>query len=144
MKIRYVLTAAFLVSAFAAGVASDRASVESAGFTRKCYISPFNEAFSRASAVFSGEVISEEKIGDTRRFVFRVEKYWKGKDASKIEISVNENARYQAWFKEGGRYLIFANADSDGSLVVGRCSRSKDLEFAAEDLKKLGKGKIPR
>lgn len=144
MKIRHFLTAALVVSGFAAGLASNHRTADSAGFAGKCYIAPFGESYSRAAAVFTGEVVSEDKTGDTRRFVLRVDKYWKGKISKEIEIFVNENARYQAWFKKGGTYLIFASADDAGKLRVGRCSRSKDVEFASEDLKKLGKGKTPR
>ena len=86
----------------------------------------------------------EEKDGDTRTFDFKVEKYWKGADAERVEILVYETARYQAWFKKSGKYLIYATADEDGKLRVGRCSRSRDLENAEEDLQKLGKGKVPR
>ena len=61
-----------------------------------------------------------------------------------FEIHVYETSRFQAWFKKGGKYLIYAPADEDGKLRVGRCSRSRDVENAEEDLQKLGKGKIPR
>lgn len=110
----------------------------------KCYIAPVKEEFSRSSAVFLGDVIREEKNGDIRTFEVRVERYWKGKDSKTISFDVHENTRYQAWFKKNGRYLIYATAGDDGRLRVGRCSRSREIEKAADDIAKLGKGKIPR
>jgi len=110
----------------------------------KCAIASFQTAYQQSNAVFVGEVISEKKNGDTKTFDFKIEKYWKGADRQNIEINVYETARYQAWFKTGKRYLIYASADGDSELHVGRCSRSRDVEDAKEDLQQLGKGKIPR
>ncbi len=94
--------------------------------------------------MFVGEVVGDEKNGDVRRVDFKVEKYWKGANTKRLEIYVYETARFQTWFKKGGKYLIYAPEDEDGKLRVDRCSRSRDVEFAEEDLQKLGEGKIPR
>lgn len=113
--------------------------------TAKCRVLSFEEAYKESEAIFVGEVLSVEKIGDDKVFKFKVEKYWKGKDTQNVEVSVYESARYQAWFKTGEKYLVFANADGDGVLRdTARCSRSKDLENASEDLTKLGEGKRPK
>jgi len=145
MKIRTTIALAFVFSAGVFGFLSNLQKAESAvNFNSKCAIASFQTAYSQSKAVFVGEVVGEDKDGDTRTFDFKVEKYWKGSDAAKVEILVYETARYQAWFKKGGKYLIYATADEDGKLHVGRCSRSRDLENAEEDLQKLGKGKIPR
>ncbi|HVE55780.1 MAG TPA: hypothetical protein VNB22_03065 [Pyrinomonadaceae bacterium] len=145
MKIRTTIALAFVFSAGVFGFLSNLQKAESAvNFNSKCAIASFQTAYSQSKAVFAGEVVGEDKDGDTRTFDFKVEKYWKGSDAAKVEILVYETARYQAWFKKGGKYLIYATADEDGKLHVGRCSRSRDLENAEEDLQKLGKGKIPR
>ena len=147
MKIRSIIALAIVLSAIVSGFSSNFQTAESAGwenFNSKCAIASFSSAYSQSKAVFAGEVVSEEKDGDTRTFAFKVEKYWKGTDAANVKILVYETARYQAWFKKGGKYLIYATADEDGKLHVGRCSRSRDLENAGEDLQKLGKGRAPR
>ncbi len=113
-------------------------------FSGKCAVLSFDDAYSSAKAVFIGKVLSESKSGDVRTFEFEVEKYWKGADKKKIEINVYETMRYQARFQKDGRYLIYANANSEGNLSVGRCSRSREAEDAGEDLTKLGTGKMPK
>jgi len=146
MKIRFIIALAAVISAIGFGFSSNYQMAESAGgaLNSKCAIPSFQSAYGQAKAVFVGEVVGEEKQGDIRTFDFKVEKYWKGADAGHVEILVYETARYQAWFKKGGKYLICADTDEDGKLHVGRCSRSRDVEDAEEDLQKLGKGKIPR
>jgi len=147
MKIRFIIALAIVLSAIVSGFSSNFQTAESAGwvnFNSKCAIASFQTAYSQSKAVFVGEVVGEEKNGDTRTFDFKIEKYWKGKNAKNIKIDVYETSRYQAFFKKGEKYLIYAAADEDGKLRVGRCSRSRDLENAEEDLQKLGKGREPR
>ncbi|HEY0427913.1 MAG TPA: hypothetical protein VGC76_09035 [Pyrinomonadaceae bacterium] len=141
-KIVVAFTVVFsaILLAFSSNLKEAEGSVEAAG---KCAIPPFKEAFQAASKVFVGAVKSERKEGNTRIFEFEVEKYWKGASGRKIEISVYETARYQAWFKVGGKYLVYAETDEDKAFRVDRCSRSRDASDAADDLKKLGKGKRP-
>jgi len=147
MKIRFVIALGVVFSAGGFGFSSNFQKAESAGavnLNAKCAIATFQAAYSQSQAVFVGEVAGEEKNGDTRTFSFKVAKYWKGRDSKNIEILVYETARYQAFFKKGEKYLIYATEGGDGKLHVGRCSRSRDIEFAAEDLQKLGEGKSPR
>lgn len=145
MKIKFLaaFTAVFAALGFAVSFDFNRAE-GAADWGAKCAIPSFQSAYQQSKAVFLGEVVGEEKQGDVRTFDFKVEKYWKGKDAKRVEILVYETARYQAWFKKDGKYLIYAAEDDDGNLRVGRCSRSRDVEFADEDLQKLGEGKSPR
>ena len=110
---------------------------------KKCPVPSFQKAFQKAGAVFTGEVLSFEKNGDTKNFEFRIEKYWKGANKRTIQINVYETLRDQAFFKTGEKYLIFADADTSGKLYVARCSRSKEINNAEEDLKLLGKAKTP-
>jgi hypothetical protein len=145
MRIRFVVALAAIFSALGFAVSSNFQTAESAlNINSKCAIPAFKAAFDSSKAVFVGEVVGEEKNGDERTFDFKVEKYWKGANKEHIEILVYETARYQAWFKKGGKYLIYAAEDADGHLRVGRCSRSRDADDAAEDLQKLGEGKSPR
>ena len=145
MKIRFLVAFAVVFTAFGLAVSFDFNRAEgTADYSAKCAIPSFQSAYQQSKAVFLGEVVGEEKQGDVRTFDFKVEKYWKGADAKRVEILVYETARFQAWFKKGGKYLIYAAEDDDGNLRVGRCSRSRDAEFAEEDLQKLGEGKSPR
>ena len=117
-------------------------SFVTANETARCAIPPFNEAYNSAEAVFVGKVLSKTKNGDVKTFEFEVEKYWKGADKKKIKITVYETPRFQAWFRIGDKYLVYAVANG-GELNVKRCSRSNEAEDASEDLKKLGAGKNP-
>jgi len=147
MKIRVFIALAAVFSVIGFGFLSNFQTANGANranFGAKCAVPTFENAYRQAKSVFVGEVVGEEKSGDVRTFEFKVEKYWKGSAAKRIKIHVYETARFQAWFKKNGRYLIYADADEKGRLRVYRCSRSRDIEFAEEDLPKLGKGKIPR
>jgi len=145
MKIRFIIALAIVFSAVVFGFSSNFQKAESAAnFNLRCASLPVQAAYRQSKAVFVGEVIGEEKNGDTKSFNFKVERYWKGKSAKKIKIDVYETSRYQAFFKKGEKYLIYADADEEGKLRVSRCSRSRDVENAEEDLQKLGKGKVPR
>ncbi|HMS43287.1 MAG TPA: hypothetical protein PKE69_23865 [Pyrinomonadaceae bacterium] len=141
MQYRKIIIAVVLLSAMFGAFSSETVIAENE--SAKCYVFSYEEAFKSGKAVFVGKVLSEEKRGDTRYFEFEVEKYWKGANKKKIEIGVYETMRYQANFKTGERYLIYANANSEGTLSVGRCSRSRTAEQAEEDLDKLGTGKKP-
>jgi hypothetical protein len=111
----------------------------------KCRVLSFEEAYKESEAIFVGEVLSVEKNGDVKVFKFKVEKYWKGKDEKNVEVGVYESTRFQAWFKVGEKYLVYANLDDDGKLQdSARCSRSKEEADASEDLAKLGEGKRPK
>lgn len=147
MNIKLIAAAVVAFSAFVFAFSPARQKAENPDVpveTAKCAISSFENAFRNSAEVFLGEVTSETKEGDERTFVFEVERYWKGAGAKKIEIRVYETARYQAWFKKGETYLIYAARDTDDNhLRVGRCSRSREEGYASEDLKKLGAGKRP-
>jgi hypothetical protein len=146
MKIRFYIALAVIFSALGFAFSSNFLVTQSANKVNpgsKCAMPDFRTAYRESKAVFVGEVVGEEKEGDTRVFELKVEKYWKGANSKRLRVYVYETARYQAWFEKGGRYLIYAGADADGKLRVGRCSRSRDADNS-EDLKQLGKGKIPR
>jgi hypothetical protein len=145
MKKKIIVACAVVFSAIALAFSSNLQEAQGVGLANgKCAIPPFKEEFAASSAVFIGKVKSEKKEGNTRIFEFEVEKYWKGASKKKIEISVYETTRYQAFFEVGGKYLVYADAAEDKTLRVGRCSRSRDAGDASEDLGKLGKGKRPK
>ena len=144
MKI-VIIIAALVCTSFGA---MDRGDIEhESGNTTalaKCAIPNFDNEFRNSKAVFVGKVTKVTKVGDDRVFEFAVEKYWKGATTKRITVSFYETTRYQAWFKLGETYLMFAARESDGRFTVARCSRSKDLSQANDDLRKLGKAKRPK
>lgn len=145
MKNRIVIGLMVVLSAVGLFFSSNQQTVESSVLINsKCAVSSFQKAYDNSDAVFVGEVVSEKKDGNIKTFDFNVEEYWKGADSKKIKINVYETMRYQAWFEVGESYLVYASKDEDGNLRVSRCSRSKNIESASEDLQKLGKGKKPR
>lgn len=143
MKYQKIIVAIVVLSAMLCAFPSKTVIAESENETARCRIFTFDEAYSSSEAVFVGKVLSEEKKGDVKTFEFEVEKYWKGAVGKKIKIEVYETARFQAWFQTGERYLIYAEEGENGKLRVGRCSRSREVENASEDLQKLGAGKVP-
>ncbi len=146
MKNRIIITALILsaVGIIFSSNFSKAASINQSNEAARCAIRSLKDAFSNSEAVFSGKVLSVKKNGDTKTFEFKVEKYWKGAKAKKIKINVYETPRYQAFFEVGEKYLVFAEITEDGELRNVRCSRTRALSAAAEDLNSLGKGKIPR
>lgn len=142
MKYQRIIISVAILSALFGVFSSETITAENE--SAKCRVLSFDEAYSSSKAVFIGKVVSESKSGDVRTFEFEIEQYWKGADKKSIEINVYETMRYQARFQKDGRYLIYANANSEGNLSVGRCSRSREAEDAGEDLTKLGTGKKPK
>jgi len=112
---------------------------------KRCANPPVKEAYKNAKAVFAGKILSVAEDGDVKTFTFNVEKNWKGASSRQIKVSVRETMRYQAWFQVGKRYLVYARSDEneEEKLWDGRCSRTKLLEDASNDIKELGKAKKP-
>lgn len=133
----------FMITAVALALAAFVHAFPGPGSAR-CAIRSFEAEYEGSRAVFIGRVIEVEKEGDTKIFTFEIERFWKGVDSRKVKVAVYENPRFQAQFREEGRFLVFAKEDEEHGLSDGRCSRSKDLdrfkEGAEEDLEKLGPG----
>lgn len=144
MKNRILLSCALVFSAFVIGLSSNVQKAESRESGARCGVLTVKGALQHSTAVFVGEITGEEKNGDIKTFKFEVEKYWKGAKKKEIEIFVYQTARYQSPFKEGEKFLVYAVADEDGKLTVSRCSRSRALEHAEDDIKQLGEGKTPK
>ena len=109
----------------------------------KCATLGFNEEFKYSKVVFVGKVLSiGEEPGSKKIIEFKVAKYWKGIKTKKVEVTVYETSRYQAWYEVGKSYLVYARND-EGKLMDGRCSRSREMSdnFIKDDLKRLGKGR---
>ena len=121
----------------------DGKNLTSSVVLKKCNVRSLENDFRASAAVFTGKVVKEEKVGDTRVFEFEVEKYWKGTVGKQIKVGFYETVRYQAWLKVGENYLIFATGDEDGQLYIERCSRARSLGTAGVDVRKLGAAKRP-
>lgn len=108
----------------------------------KCSVPSFKEALRSAHLVCLGKVVSDSYEGDIRYFGFEVERSWKGDRLKRITIAVAETLYFQAWYKVGERYLMYAEIEN-GKLWVDRCSRSRLADRASADIKKLGAGRKP-
>jgi hypothetical protein len=96
-----------------------------------------------AVAVFSGKVIEISSSGnyDRNTVTFDVDKTWKGNNDPIIVVSADPD--YSSCgnsFDLGESWLVYAYGKSKLSTSV--CSRTTRLEYAQEDLKALGPGKI--
>jgi len=112
----------------------------------RCAIQKFSQEFENSEAVFVGSVVSVEKEGNRKTFVFEVARFWKGITSKRVTVSVGENRRYQAIYKEGKTYLVFAKKNEDsGELFDSRCSRSTEIDGTSSNLsdvmKSLGTAK---
>jgi len=136
MKILRLAVVCCLISMFA----YFPSEIKSSASTGRCAISKLKTEYANSKAVFIGEVVSVTSDGDIKTFTFKVEKRWKGAADKKIEVSVQETTRHQAWFEVGEKYLVFARGDETvGKLWEVRCSRTKSLKDASEDVSELGK-----
>jgi hypothetical protein len=103
------------------------------------------EARKQATAVFAGEVV--EVIADPQmgylKVKLRVEKLWKGVLTNEVIVVTGRGGGDCGYRLEvGARYLMFAYGD-EVKLETNICQRTKGLAHAVEDLKLLGKGKLP-
>jgi hypothetical protein len=94
------------------------------------------EELRRKDAVFSGEVTSINR----ERIEFKVEKFWKGPRAKKVSIRY-ELSDCTYLFVAGKKYLVYAFGKE--ILETDKCTRTKELDKASDDLKELGEGKEP-
>jgi len=98
-----------------------------------------------ANAVFSGEVIGINKIPKTRKLSIRIQVEESWKDILPEEITVITDLDSCGYpFQVGTTYLVFAHNSDDNNLTTGSCSLNKPIYKAAEELKILGKGKLPQ
>jgi hypothetical protein len=99
---------------------------------------PFEKAVKQADAVFVGEVASSNPVDGRQRFTgitsdglvsysFAVEEVVAGDVGSGIDvISHSSSATCGFPFKEGNRYLVFAD-EGDGRLETNLCSRTEQI-----------------
>ncbi|MCA1623132.1 MAG: hypothetical protein LC768_11255 [Acidobacteria bacterium] len=112
---------------------------------KKCKVQNVKNAYTYSKTVFVGEVLRVTEENGVKTFTFRVGKNWKGAKSKEIQVNVQETMHYQAWFKVREKYLVYASgSDTDENsekLWERRCSRTKRLSDASEDMKELGEAK---
>ena len=125
---------------------------------------PVHVSVSQATAVFSGEVISEEyrdiktdssgKPTDVKALLVRlkVKRWWKGNEAEHVDryTSVRKYSdgttsvmAEDFQFRKGESYLVYAYGQ-EAKLWTTGCTRTRKLTSAGEDLGELGEGKAPK
>lgn len=141
-----LLTTLFLAVAILTNLLwnNSEVSAKESEIIAKCAMPTFTRAYADAKTIFVGKVLSLRTEGSEKILTFRVEKYWKGAVAKKVEVRYFETFNYEVWLKTGGRYLVYARGNEDGSLSDGRCSLTKKYTEARSDLKRLKKGKLTR
>jgi hypothetical protein len=89
-----------------------------------------------ADAVFSGTVRSID-MGPNRETVVRfdIEQPFLNVPSGPVEIVNDESCNYR--FTPGTKYVVYARRNDDGRLTTDKCSRTKPLTEAGEDLKYL-------
>lgn len=105
-----------------------------------------NEELEKYTAVFSGQVLSINRAGyaykSSYKVNFAVEKAWKGVSEKNVVVSTATEGSICGFnFKEGERYIVYANGEN--SLSTSICSRTRSLATAQDDLSVLGEGKAP-
>ncbi len=102
-----------------------------------CAPPPPDEAFEKASAVFSGRVVGIS--GETESAIkIQVDEVWKGSATSTTVLERPSECGYPG-FTLGEDYLVYARS-LDESLAVFLCSGTAQLEYAEEYWQELGEG----
>lgn len=112
---------------------------------------PVEEAFERATHVFSGEVVDVidprakqryRSTADPVEVVVKVDRVWKGEVTARMSVSTALSSVSCGYpFEKGESYLIYASDlwETDTNL----CSRTAKWSDADEDLFALGEGADP-
>lgn len=93
-----------------------------------------------SAAIFEGTVKSVTKDNLRYRATLTVKKLWKYKATE--EITVKTEGGCMAWFEVGRSYLVYAVKDDLGEFKTDVCMRTRLVEYASEDLKRLGKPNV--
>jgi TonB family protein len=120
---------------------------------------PPTAELARATAVFSGKVVGRDYVvektasGRVQRLIIkiRVERVWKGDISPDVTMytsevhlpnGVTDSIEEDFRFEDEKDYLIYAFGKSD-HLMTSKCTRTRELSKAAEDLRELGNGHAP-
>jgi len=101
----------------------------------------------QSRAIFSGRVLEVTENPQTYFVVvkFRIERLWKGNLSDEVTIITGHGGGDCGYrFEVGESYLVYAYGSDENRLGTNICQRTKKLSDAREDLRILGKGKVPR
>lgn len=108
-----------------------------------------SEELAKSGMVFQGQVVSISEldpgagtptVADQLNIEFEVETVWKGSVAQSVNLMTNRDAASCGIsFEEGVTYVIYSEGDSS----LHRCSRTRPLSEATQDLAELGQGQAP-
>ncbi len=106
---------------------------------------PPAEALAAADAVFEARPFSMSNDSQRARYVFEVDRVWKGDIGPRVEISTAlHSASCGRSYRIGSRYVVYARKNASDTWTDGLCSRTRTSQSAAEDLQVLGRGRSPR
>jgi len=111
-----------------------------------CRATTIDESLRQADVVFIGKVVADwGAVGVT---TFQVSGYWKGQVEKKAVLFPLSRRRSfntcEVLFREGREYIVFAVLDKKtGELTTNICSGTREKVVAAEQIKKLGRPKVP-
>lgn len=107
---------------------------------------PPKQAMEASSAVFSGKVVEIQQGQQQfapKRVTFEVDRSYKGVDAGRVVVTTaSDSAMCGFGFQQGKSYLVYCHGGKE-ALGTNICTRTKNIEAAADDLKELGEGKKP-
>lgn len=130
-----VMAAAFLM------VTPERAFACSCLVTDEPLKEQIENAFTEASAVFSGAVVAVKRSADDSYSVdvtFKTKKTWKGRSLKTVTISTGQDSAMCGFnFEVGKTYLVYAHGGSE-KLSTTICTRTAELK-ASDDEKQLNK-----
>jgi hypothetical protein len=99
-----------------------------------------------AKVIFSGKVTGITKIpqSQTNGYIVKisVEHFWKASIPKEIIITNGTSCDFS--FEVGKSYLIYAHNSNGRNISTNLCSGNKELQYAAEDIKLLGRSKNPQ
>jgi len=106
-----------------------------ASFACSCGFPTVGDALKRADAVFTGKVIRIESDG----VKFKIEKSWKGVDATIIKVYVRGlGSSCDPGIRKGRRFIVYAYPGGRRiPLLASYCGRTRALEQADEDVRAL-------
>lgn len=96
------------------------------------------EELNTSSAVFSGRVIMINQVSEIEKQVkFCIKDIWKGTVSKYYQVKTCVNSACCGFdFEFGKTYLVYAHRQ-EGRLWVSLCSRTKNINYADEDLNAL-------
>jgi hypothetical protein len=120
--------------------------VTNASLACVCNVRSLSKRVRESRAVFVGTVTSRAQVTENGQTLWRnqftVERYWKGVNSPDVIVytTLDDCA---STFSVDGKYLVLAYFVKDaGHLETDTCMRTGPVEMLADDLAKLGKGKL--